>query len=51
VVQRIRATYGANFERLVEVKKRYDPDHFFRVNRNIRVRGAQRTDARLSSTQ
>jgi FAD/FMN-containing dehydrogenase len=33
--QRIRATYGANFDRLVEVKKAYDPENLFRVNRNI----------------
>ena len=32
---RIRATYGANFERLTEIKKVYDPDNMFRVNRNI----------------
>ena len=37
---RIRATYGANFDRLVEVKKRYDPDNLFRLNRNIRVGGS-----------
>lgn len=37
---RVRATYGANFQRLVEVKKRYDPDNLFRVNRNIRVAGS-----------
>ena len=34
---RVRATYGANFHRLVEVKKLYDPDNLFRVNRNIPV--------------
>jgi FAD/FMN-containing dehydrogenase/pimeloyl-ACP methyl ester carboxylesterase len=34
---RIRATYGANFERLVEVKEAYDPDNLFRSNRNIRA--------------
>ena len=33
--QRIRATYGANLERLAEIKKVYDPDNMFRVNRNI----------------
>ncbi len=33
---RIRATYGANFERLVDVKTKYDPDNLFRANRNIR---------------
>jgi hypothetical protein len=33
---RIRATYGANFERLVQVKAKYDPRNLFRVNRNIR---------------
>jgi FAD/FMN-containing dehydrogenase len=33
--QRIRAAYGANFERLTKVKKAYDPDNAFRTNRNI----------------
>jgi FAD/FMN-containing dehydrogenase len=33
---RIRATYGANYERLAEVKKKYDPENLFRMNRNIR---------------
>jgi FAD/FMN-containing dehydrogenase/pimeloyl-ACP methyl ester carboxylesterase len=40
---RIRATYGDNFERLVEVKQAYDPDNLFRSNRNIQpVLGASR---------
>jgi FAD/FMN-containing dehydrogenase len=33
---RIRETYGDNFNRLVAIKKKYDPDNLFRVNRNIR---------------
>jgi FAD/FMN-containing dehydrogenase len=32
---RIHATYATNFERLTEIKKVYDPDNMFRVNRNI----------------
>ena len=36
--QRIRATYGANFERLAAIKETYDPDNLFRSNRNIRRR-------------
>jgi hypothetical protein len=32
---RIRATYGANFHRLLQVKQKYDPENLFRVNRNI----------------
>jgi FAD/FMN-containing dehydrogenase/pimeloyl-ACP methyl ester carboxylesterase len=32
---RIRATYGDNFERVVEIKEAYDPDNLFRSNRNI----------------
>jgi FAD/FMN-containing dehydrogenase len=32
---RIRATYGANYERLQQVKAKYDPENFFHVNQNI----------------
>jgi FAD/FMN-containing dehydrogenase len=33
---RIRATYGKNYDRLAKIKKRYDPANFFRVNQNIK---------------
>jgi FAD/FMN-containing dehydrogenase len=32
---RIRANYKGNYERLVEIKRRYDPDNLFHVNQNI----------------
>lgn len=34
--ERIKATYRENYDRLVSVKQKYDPDNFFRVNQNIR---------------
>jgi hypothetical protein len=33
---RIRATYGKNFDRLAKIKKKYDPKNLFRVNQNIK---------------
>jgi FAD/FMN-containing dehydrogenase len=33
--ERIRASYRGNFARLVEVKRRYDPDNRFHINHNI----------------
>ena len=33
---RIRATYRENYERLAEIKAKYDPTNFFRVNQNIK---------------
>jgi FAD/FMN-containing dehydrogenase len=34
--ERVKATYGKNYERLAKIKKKYDPSNFFRVNQNIR---------------
>ena len=34
--ERIQATYRDNYERLTQVKKKYDPNNLFRVNQNIK---------------
>ncbi|HKK70182.1 MAG TPA: FAD-binding oxidoreductase [Candidatus Krumholzibacteria bacterium] len=39
---RVAAAYRENYERLVEVKTKYDPDNLFHVNQNIRPRAGAR---------
>jgi FAD/FMN-containing dehydrogenase len=33
---RVAAAYGANYDRLAQIKKRYDPDNAFHLNQNIK---------------
>lgn len=35
-VDRIKATYRDNYQRLVAIKRKYDPTNFFHVNQNIK---------------
>lgn len=33
---RVRAAYGSNYDRLAQVKRRYDPGNLFHVNQNVK---------------
>jgi FAD/FMN-containing dehydrogenase len=35
----VRASYGANYEKLVRLKRKFDPDNFFCFNQNIAPEG------------
>jgi FAD/FMN-containing dehydrogenase len=34
--ERVTAAYGSNYDRLVQIKKRYDPENIFHLNQNIK---------------
>lgn len=42
---RIKATYGKNYDRLVQVKDKYDPYNLFCINQNIKPSRAQQRES------
>jgi FAD/FMN-containing dehydrogenase len=34
--ERVRASYRGNYERLAQIKRKYDPNNFFHINQNIK---------------
>ena len=45
--ERVKATYGDNYKRLVEIKNKCDPANLYRVNQNIRPRNNKQDLSRL----
>ena len=41
--QLVRAAYGPNYDRLVEIKKKYDPSNVLQLNQNIKPDGRSNT--------
>ncbi len=42
--ERVKATYGSNYNKLVEIKNKYDPENFFKVNQNIKPAARELAD-------
>jgi FAD/FMN-containing dehydrogenase len=40
---RVETAYGANYQRLTELKRRYDPLNLFRMNQNVKPRAESPT--------
>jgi FAD/FMN-containing dehydrogenase len=45
---RVAAAYGANYDRLAQIKKQYDPDNLFHLNQNIKPSPRQGRETRIS---
>ena len=41
--ERVRNAYGSKYERLAQIKAKYDPDNFFHINQNIEPEGSTRS--------
>jgi FAD/FMN-containing dehydrogenase len=46
--ERVAGAFGSNYDKLAQVKRKYDPDNFFRVNQNIKPE-AEKVDARSAT--
>ena len=46
---RIKASYGKNYDRLVDIKDNYDPHNLFCVNQNIKPSKRQKDDAEVAA--
>ena len=39
--ERVKASFRDNYERLLKIKRKYDPENFFSVNQNINPNGSK----------